>query len=71
MELLLLFLVAEIVWAGTVSTLQIKARKALLQKWKEGSLTVDELKRLKRTPWFRNQIWKPTGQKISLEKKQN
>lgn len=71
MELLLLMLVAELVWASTLSTLQIKARKALLEKWQEGSLSAEELKRLKRTPWFRNQIWKPTNQKISIEKKQN
>jgi hypothetical protein len=71
MELFLLFLTAELLWAGTLSTLQMKARKAVLQKWLEGSLTIEELNRLKRTPWFCNQIWKPTKRKVSIEKKQN
>ncbi len=59
METLLVFAVAEIAIASTISTLQLKAQETLLAKWREGSLSLDELKVLKTRLWFQRRVLKP------------
>lgn len=68
MEGLFLLLTAEIVASTTLAHLQMKARQKVLRKWYEGSLTVEELKKLKRMLWFRK-LWNPTSRIPPFEKK--
>jgi len=67
---MLLFIAAEVLLTTTITTVQIRAREKILQKWQEGSLSSEELKILKQLVWFRK-LWKPTTQIVSVQKKQN
>jgi hypothetical protein len=64
MEGLLLFMAAEV----AVVSIQIQKRQQLIRKWLRGELTLEELKDLKRRPWFRR-AWKPKV--VDFEKKTN
>jgi hypothetical protein len=68
MEGLLLLLAAEVAVSTSLAHLQRKARGKVLQKWYQGSLTLEELQVLKRMKWFQ-QLWKPTSKIPSSEKK--
>jgi hypothetical protein len=70
MEGFLLFLAAELVVTATLSTIQITARKQLVHKWRVGELSLEELHRLKQTPWFRT-LWNPTDKHVKHSKKNN
>ena len=67
---MLLILATELVVTSTLSAYHVRRRKKLFQKWLEGSLSIEELKQLKATPWFQK-VWNPTKQKICLSKKNN
>lgn len=67
---MLLFIAAEVLITTTITTVQIRAREKILQKWQEGSLSYEELKTLKHLVWFRK-LWKPTEKLVSRDKKQN
>lgn len=67
MELLLLFLAAEV----AAVALQQKARQRIVEKWKEGSLSQAELQYLKQAKWFRKLVWRPTQRPVSGSKKNN
>lgn len=71
METLLVFAVAEVAIMSTLSTLQLQAQETIVKKWREGSLTLEELKVLKSRLWFQRRILKPPKGKVSLEKKTN
>lgn len=47
---------------------QFKARKQLVQKWIEGSLSLEELNYLKESLWFKRQVLKPPKQVDLLKK---
>ena len=51
MSVLLLFLTAELFLAAAAER-HLKARQQIIQKWKRGELTMDELLYLKTRPWF-------------------
>jgi hypothetical protein len=70
MGVLLLLILAEIAVSSALSQRQLKARQIVLQKWKEGSLSEEELYRLKRAKWFQ-QVWRPTYERVSSSKKNN
>ena len=59
MEGFILFAVAEGLLLVHTKIL-IRARTLLVQKWMEGSLSLEELKRLKQAPWFRRHVLKPS-----------
>ncbi len=67
MELVLPFLLAE---AVVMSTAVTRARGMILEKWREGSLSETELRRLKQAPWFRRQFLQRCS-KVTREKKTN
>ncbi len=69
METLLVFAIAEIAVASTVSTLQLKAQETILAKWREGSLTLDELNVLKTRRWFQRRVLKPPKDYLPRSKK--
>jgi hypothetical protein len=67
MPTLLFFLLAEGVLVAHTNY-QVKARKRLVQKWIEGSLTLEELTILKESGWFKRQVLKPPTS-VDLRKK--
>ncbi len=67
MAVLLLLLAAEM----AAISIQQRAQRILVEKWKEGSLTSDELSYLKRANWFRRYVWRPTSHKVAVDKKMN
>lgn len=69
METLLVFAVAEVALMSTLTTLQVQAQEKLVQRWKQGSLTLEELKILKTRRWFQRRVLKPPKEKISSRKK--
>jgi hypothetical protein len=68
MEALFFFIATELVVSSSLVALQQKMRLKIVRKWQEGSLSLEELKRLKQMPWFR-QIWNPTKRKVPSHKK--
>ena len=69
METLFVFAVAEVAIMSTLTTLQRQAQETILRKWREGSLSVEELKVLKTRLWFQRRILRPPKQTVSLNKK--
>lgn len=68
MSVILLFLAAEFLLAAAVEK-RVKARQQLIQKWKKGELSMDELLYLKSRPWFQKQY--PPAKLLSVSKKIN
>jgi hypothetical protein len=68
METILFFIAVELAVSSSLVAVQQKMRYQIFQKWREGSLTIEELKRLKQMRWFRK-IWNPTKQKVPFHKK--
>ncbi len=68
MPALLLFILAEGLLVAHAKY-QIKARKYLVKKWLEGSLSEEELKRLKEAAWFQKHILNPKS--VDVQKKNN
>jgi hypothetical protein len=71
MSVILLFLAAELFLAAAVEK-RLKARQQLVQKWKQGDLSMNELLYLKTRPWFQK-LYPPAklNHFISLSKKCN
>lgn len=55
METLVAFTLAEI----ALVTLQIQAQEILIQRWKRGELSLEQLKQLKSRHWFQKRVLKP------------
>lgn len=68
MDPVLLLVTVDLIAATIVGTLRIKAQEIVLQKWKEGSLSEDELRRLKKAKWFQEQVYR-AKLPATLEKK--
>ncbi len=64
METLLAFTLAEV----ALVTMQIHAQEMLIQKWKKGELSVEQLKQLKTRPWFQKRVLKPVKEPSSSKK---
>jgi hypothetical protein len=65
MGVFLLFLIAEI----AVVVHQVKARQEILEKWKNGELSMEELLYLKTRPWFHKLF--PTPYPLTSHSKKN
>ncbi len=70
METLVAFTLAEMALVATVNTLQLQAQEILIQKWKRGELSVEQLKQLKTRQWFQRRVLKPV-KAPSLSKKED
>ncbi len=71
MESLLFMIAADIVVSTAVASYQIQAREKIVKKWKEGSLTISELRWLKRQVWFQKVYLKKVKETPSFDKKYN
>lgn len=65
---MLLILATELAVSTTLAGVQIRARRKMVRKWCEGSLSLEELHRLKQAVWFRR-AWRPTTEKVAKSKK--
>ncbi len=66
-----MFVAAEMILTTAATQYQLYAQKQLITKWKEGSLTLPELMRLKRSPWFRKIYYKNRLEALLGDKKDN
>ncbi len=66
METLVAFTLAEI----ALVALQLQAQENLIQKWRRGELSIEQLKLLKTRQWFQRRILKPV-KAPSLSKKED
>ena len=66
METLITITLIEGFLINVVSVIEIQRRRTLLQKWITGQMTMEELRALKRQPWFAKQFPEKT---IPKEKK--
>ena len=69
MGVILLFLAAELMLAAAAER-RLKARRQLIQKWKRGELSMDELLYLKSRPWFQK-FFPMVKLKESISKKED
>jgi hypothetical protein len=66
MEALLTLVLIETFLINTVSELERRKRRNLFTKWATGNITMDEIKMLKKQPWFRKgfkEVHVPTEKK--------
>ena len=66
MEALLTLVLIETFLINTVSELERRKRGKLIAKWATGNITMDEIKILKKQPWFRKAFKEV---RVSTEKK--
>jgi hypothetical protein len=55
METLVAFTLAEM----ALVALQLQAQEVLIQRWKRGELSLEQLKQLKLRAWFQKRVLKP------------
>ena len=55
METLVAFTLAEM----ALVAMQLQAQEVLIQKWKRGELSLEQLKQLKSRAWFQKRVLKP------------
>jgi hypothetical protein len=66
MEVVVAFALAEV----ALVALKIQAQETLIQKWKKGELSLEQLKLLKTRHWFQRRVLQPV-KAPSLSKKEN
>jgi hypothetical protein len=67
METLVAFTLAEM----AIVALQLQAQEILIQRWKRGELSLEQLRQLKSRHWFQRRMLRPPNKPVSRSKKED